>query len=182
MDLSRHLAAHLVALRRAQGLTQAQLAARADVPRSTLAHLETGAGNPTLKVLTALADALRTPVGELLRPPHPAVRHFRAAELVEHARGGVRVRELLPDPIPGAAFERMALPTGTRMKGTPHRAGTREYLACEQGRVTLWCAGERFDLDAGDVLVFRGDQKHAYGNDGPDDAVAFSVVVWAPAG
>ncbi len=180
MDPARHLAANLVTLRRGAGLTQAQLAARAELPRSTLATLETGGGNPTLRVLVALSGALRAPVEELLRAPHPAVRLFRAGEIVEHRRGRVRVRELLPDAVPGAAFERMELERAARMTGTPHRPGTREYLCCERGRLGLWAAGQRFELDPGDVLVFRGDQKHTYGALDDEVAVGFCVVVWVP--
>jgi hypothetical protein len=36
-------------------------------------------------------------------------------------------------------------------------------------------------LRAGDVLAFRGDQRHAYANPGARPAVGYSVVVLAPA-
>lgn len=182
MDPSKHLSTNLIALRAAASLTQRQLAQRSGVPRSTLANLEAGGGNPTLRVLTALAEALRVPIEELIRPPHPAVRLFRSHELVEHVRSKVTVRELLPDAVPGAAFERLKLPPGARMRGTPHRPGTREYLCCERGRVGLWAAGQVFALDAGDVVVFRGDQAHTYGALDDEPAVAYSVVVLIPGG
>jgi XRE family transcriptional regulator, regulator of sulfur utilization len=40
-------------------------------------------------------------------------------------------------------------------------------------------AGETFRLGPGDVVVFRGDQKHSYANLGRQRAVAYSVVVLA---
>ena len=67
------------------------------------------------------------------------------------------------------------------MSGVPHRPGTREYLACERGRLTLRAAGERFDLGPGDVAAFQGDQPHSYHNEGSVVAVGFSVVTLAPA-
>mgnify|MGYP003694347431 CR=1 FL=1 len=44
--------------------------------------------------------------------------------------------------------------------------GTREYLTCEQGEIQLAVAGEQWRLTAGDVVVFRGDQRHSYRNPG----------------
>jgi quercetin dioxygenase-like cupin family protein len=62
----------------------------------------------------------------------------------------------------------------------PHTPGTREYLVCETGNMALVASGERFLLDPGDVVVFRGDQKHSYENVGTKVAVGYSVVLLAP--
>jgi hypothetical protein len=43
------------------------------------------------------------------------------------------------------------------MAGTPHLPGTREYFSCVEGQVTIFVAGERFELRAGDVLGFPGE-------------------------
>src|SRR3569832_2219822 len=50
-----HLARNLVNLRRTRGLTQDMLARDAGVPRSTVANLESGEGNPSLAVLVKVA-------------------------------------------------------------------------------------------------------------------------------
>ncbi len=65
------------------------------------------------------------------------------------------------------------------MAGVPHREGTREYLTCEAGRIVLAVAGEKWVLDVGDVVVFRGDQRHGYSNGGDRKAIGYSVVVLA---
>ena len=75
--------------------------------------------------------------------------------------------------------ERMHLPARARMTGVPHTPGTREYLTCERGRMELTVAGTTFTLGEGDVVVFRGDQRHAYHNPGPGPAVAYSVIAFA---
>ena len=90
------------------------------------------------------------------------------------------MRKLLPDPLPGMEFDRMELPPGARLTGVPHTPGTREYLVCESGSMALVASGERFLLETGDVVVFRGDQKHSYENVGPKVAVGYSVVLLAP--
>jgi quercetin dioxygenase-like cupin family protein len=40
--------------------------------------------------------------------------------------------------------------------------------------------GETYTLAAGDVVAFRGDQRHSYANPGKSKAVGYSVVVIAP--
>ncbi|MEZ4472211.1 MAG: XRE family transcriptional regulator [bacterium] len=179
--LADHLATNLRALRAASGLTQAQLAARAEVPRSTLANLEVGGGNPTLQLLARLALALRVTIEELVSAPQARCRLFRRGTLPEEGRGpGARVHKLLPDPVPGMEIDRFELAPGGSLAGVPHRPGTREYLFCERGRLGLSTGGERLELEAGDVAVFQGDRPHAYANRGTQPAVGFSVVAFVP--
>ena len=179
-ELPRILAANLRALRELNGATQQQLADRVGLPRATWAHLEGGGANPTLAVLVKVAEALGVSLEELVAPPRARLQHLRAGELRHKKRGGVEVRELLPDPLPGLSLERMALPEGARMTGVPHTPGTREYLACETGSLCLSVSGEVITLEAGDVVVFPGDQRHAYHNPGPGPAVAYSAVLLRP--
>ena len=40
-------------------------------------------------------------------------------------------------------------------------------------------SGDTFRLGAGDVVAFRGDQRHSYANEGAKPAVGYSVVVIA---
>jgi len=49
------------------------------------------------------------------------------------------------------------------------------------GRQRLAASGQRWELAPGDVVVFRGDQRHAYSNPGQVAAIGYSVVVLAPA-
>ncbi len=179
-DMPTWLAENVKLLRQGRSLTQAQLARLAQVPRPTVAHLESGAANPTLAVLAKVAAALQVTLEELVSRPRVACRHFPRESLAERKRGTVTIRSLLPDPIPGVAIERLALPPATRMAGVPHMPGTREYLTCESGALELLVAGERFALAPGDVVVFRGDQAHGYRNPGQREAVGYSVVLLTP--
>jgi quercetin dioxygenase-like cupin family protein len=65
------------------------------------------------------------------------------------------------------------------MTGIPHTPGTREYLACESGEIVLVASGEEYRLATGDVVAFRGDQRHSYLNPTSRPAIAYSVVVIA---
>jgi quercetin dioxygenase-like cupin family protein len=97
-------------------------------------------------------------------------------------RGTVTIRKLLPETIAGLELERMELPPGASMAGVPHTTGTREYLTCERGQLRLSAGGASWTLEPGDVVVFRGDQKHGYQNSGSSTAIAYSVVAFAPVG
>lgn len=175
-----HLADNIKAVREARGLSQQQIAKAAGIPRATWTNLESGAANPTLAVLVKVANALQVRVDELLAAPRTSARHLKAADLVTRTKTGVTVRKLLPESLPGLDLERMSLPPGARMAGVPHTPGTREYLTCERGRVELHVSGERYVLDEGDVVTFRGDQRHSYHNPGREPAVAYSVIAFAP--
>jgi transcriptional regulator with XRE-family HTH domain len=175
-----HLADNIKAIREARGLSQQQIAKAAGIPRATWTNLESGAANPTLAVLVKVANALQIRLDELLAAPRQPARHLRAAELPVRIKGQVSVRRLLPESLPGLDLERMSLPPGARMAGVPHTPGTREYLTCERGTVELAVSGERYTLAEGDVVTFRGDQRHSYHNPGSALAIAYSVIAFAP--
>lgn len=180
-DPAANLAGNLRRLREARGLSQQRVAQLAGVPRATWASLEAGGANPTLAVLTRVGAALQVSIEELIGPPRTAARLYPAAGVPERRRQGARLRPLVPEAIPGLEIARMELAPAGQMVGVPHTPGTREYLTCERGRVELVASGERWALGPGDVLVFRGDQRHVYRN--PDRrraAVAVSVVCFAP--
>ncbi len=161
------------------GSRRTRWARLADLPRSTWASLESGAGNPTLSVLSRVAHALQVSLEELISSPHAEAAHYPSGALQRQVRTGVEIRKLLPDPIPGMELDRLALPPASHMTGIPHTPGTREYLACEEGEIVLAVAGERFTLRPGDVVAFRGDQRHSYHNVAARPAVGYSVVVLA---
>src|SRR6478736_9260060 len=171
-----HLGRNIQTLREARGQTQQQIAKVAGIPRATWANLESGAANPTLAVLIKVAQALSVRLEELIEPPRRLGRLYRADALPTRTRGPVTVRKLLPETIAGLEIERMELPARAAMAGVPHTAGTREYLTCERGEIELSVGGAAFALAPGDVVVFRGDQKHGYRNPGAALAIAYSVV------
>lgn len=182
--VSRHLARNLAALRQVRSLTQESLARSAGVPRSTIANLESGEGNPSLAVLLKVAEALSTSIDELVASPRAKVRRWAAQDVSSRSRGrGVTTRPLVPEPVPEELMELMEFAPGAVMAGTPHLPGTREFFSCLQGRVTIFVAGERYELDAGDVLGFPGNVPHSYRNlDTTARALGVSIVVLAKAG
>jgi transcriptional regulator with XRE-family HTH domain len=180
--LSSRLGRNVRQLREARGLTQEQMARVSGIPRATWGHLESEAANPTLSVLHRVATALQVPLEELTAEPRASCRFYPKRALAVRRQGDAELRKLLPDPIPGMLIDRMEIAPGGRMTGVPHMPGTREYLTCESGQIRLAVAGEQWTLAPGDVVVFRGDQRHSYGNPGARPAIGYSVVLLAPVG
>jgi transcriptional regulator with XRE-family HTH domain len=177
-ELSARLARNVRHLREARGATQEHMARVAGVPRATWGHLETGAANPTLAVLDKVATALQVPIEELTAAPRASGRLHPKASLKARKQGDGRVQQLLPDAIPGILIDRMEIPPGGRVPGVPHMPGTREYFTCESGSFALAVSGDSWTVFPGDVLVFRGDQRHSYANPGRATAVGYSVVLF----
>jgi len=175
-----YLAENVRSLREQRGLTQQQIAKIAGIPRATWGNLESGEANPTLQVLTKVAAALSVRLEELLSAPKTAARHVSARELFVRRRGDVQIRRLLPEALPGLEIERMSFPPKSNMVGVPHTPGTREYLTVEQGSIELRVGGESYVLAEGDVVSFRGDQRHAYTNTHARTSIAYSVIAFAP--
>jgi transcriptional regulator with XRE-family HTH domain len=180
----QHLARNLASLRHARRLTQDTLAAAAGLPRSTIANLESGDANPSLAVLVKVAGALQVPIDELLAAPRAKVRRWRADDVAWRQRGrGVSERELVPEPVPDQMCSLMTFEPQASMGGTPHLPGTREFFSCLDGRVAIHVAGERYELQAGEVLAFPGNLPHSYQNPDPlRPARGVSLVVLAKAG
>ena len=179
-----HLARNLVNLRRTRGLTQDMLARDAGVPRSTIANLESGEGNPSLAVLVKVAQALAVPIDELLASPRAMVRHWSADEVTLRTKGrGVSLRPLVPEPVPDSMMDVMDFAPGAIMGGTPHLPGTREFFSCIEGKVRITVAGDAFEVGTGEVLAFPGNLPHSYQNsDGVAPARGVSIVILAKAG
>jgi len=72
MELRDVLALNVRKRRRALGLSQEELAARADIDRTTVSNIERSIYAVTIDVLARLGDALSVEAADLLRP---ASRH-----------------------------------------------------------------------------------------------------------
>jgi transcriptional regulator with XRE-family HTH domain len=182
--VAAHLARNLVALRHVRNLTQGALAKAAGVPRSTISNLESSSGNPSLTVLVKVASALGVPLDELLASPRAKVRKWTRDELASPERGrGVTIA----NADSGARARGVAQRDGVRAGRVDARLaalpGTREFFTCLAGAVTIFVAGERFDLAVGDVLAFPGNVPHSYKNpDASRAAHGVSAVILAKTG
>jgi transcriptional regulator with XRE-family HTH domain len=161
--MARHaIGANLRRHRLARGLSLAALAQSSGVAKATLTKLESGAGNPTVDTLYALADSLGVALGELIAdPPATSVQVVRAGE-GPRVRGALSARLL--DRVYGhglVELYELSLTPRTR-RAAPHPAGVVESLFVTEGTARVGPLDELVDLEPGDFLRFPGDRPHAY--------------------
>lgn len=179
---SRYLAYNLLALRKKKSLSQNRLSGLADIPRSTVTHMESGEGNPSLRHLCKLAAALNVGVEELLSRPCGDCVLLQASEVpaLASSAGKVVVHKLMPDKVRGIEMDRIEIQAHCSLDGQPHLQGSKKYLMTLKGQVTVCVGGEDFCVNENGVLVFPGDQEHNYRNEGGKLAVVLSVVIPIP--
>ncbi|MEM6439866.1 MAG: XRE family transcriptional regulator [Pseudomonadota bacterium] len=90
--LEAALGRELRALRRQQGLTVAELAAKSGLSGGMLSKIENGQASPSLTTLQTLAEALSAPITAFFRglEETPPAMHVRAGEGVDVERRGAR--------------------------------------------------------------------------------------------
>src|SRR5262245_25927285 len=170
-------------LRKSNGWTLEQLASLSGVSRSMLSQIEGGAASPTLGVAFRIAQAFGMTLGDLVEAPQPRPRIdlIRATDRGNLFRDDeqCRIRTLSPLHLEKEVeFYELTLKTGGSLVSAPHVAGTREFLAIEQGAVRLTSAAESAELAPGDSAHYPADVPHRIDNTGEGEAVAFLVVIY----
>ena len=186
------IAGNMKVLRKDQSLSQEQLSERSGVPRSTIASLERGEGNPTLLVLMGISQGLGVTIAQLLAQRQPRATHY---PFDSHSRvhypllsankdslsATIEVLRLSPSQARYVIIEEISLKKGEKCLGTPHPPGTEEYFYPIEGQFQVDIGSDHYSVLNGDVLCFDGDQTHSYAcSDKSDTARGFSVVVQVP--
>lgn len=160
-----HIAAALRRERERHGISLAELARRAGLAKSTLSQLESGAGNPSVETLWALAVVLDVPFSRLVDPPAAPVQVVRAGEGLALPSDHAPFTGTLLAACPPGARRDLHLVTaepGASREAHAHIRGTTEHLVVTAGR---WRAGPveaEVELGVGDYARFPGDVPHTY--------------------
>ena|SRR5688572_29811185 len=173
-DERTRLALNLKDLREARGLTQQELSDRSGVPRPTLAHLESGQGNPTLSVLIKVAASLGIGIEALVSASRPKVRVVCRAELPSEERVGVELRTLGSELQVG--FERWEIERGARLERGAGRHGERRVVVCEAGELSITVGASQHRLKAGDMAVIDATARPAFESRGRGISIVYSVA------
>jgi transcriptional regulator with XRE-family HTH domain len=151
--------------RRRAAASLAELARRAGIGKSTLSELESGAGNPSLETLWALAVALDIPVARLLEPPRAHVTLIRAGDGPTLANASADYRATLLNSFsPGGRHDlyRISAEPGEGRRSDPHRPGIIEHVVLSSGRALVGLTADPETLEPGDYLSYPGDQPHIF--------------------
>lgn len=86
--IQRQFGLRLKELRDAKGMTQEDLAEKAELFRTYLSRIETGSANPTLTVIYQLARAVEEAPSSLLEPPkiNKVPRRTRSSQPISRGR------------------------------------------------------------------------------------------------
>lgn len=166
--VSGRLARSARAHRLARGFSLGELGRRSGLSKTSLAKLESGAGNPSLETLWRIAGALDLPLGALLGegepPPTLLIRAGEGAPLVSES--GLRGRMLLAEGRPHRAEVLEAtLRAGADYRARGHAPGTEELVFCVGGSLEVGPAGDEYVLGPGDSLRFPADVAHRYASE-----------------
>jgi XRE family transcriptional regulator, regulator of sulfur utilization len=175
--IANYLASNLRSLREARGWSQQQLADSSGVPRPTVAHLESGEGNPTLSVLVRVATALGVSLEHLVHSTSFGLEVREGEGLPTRARGQALSRRLHAE-VSGTEVERVEIPARSQCPLGPNSPNLQQIVSCEAGRIDVRSRNESFKLRAGDVLRVRGEQLIVAEN--PSTRLAVLVVVTLP--
>ncbi len=169
-------------LRTAAGLSLADLAAAADVSKTTLHGLEQGEGNPTLSTLWALATALGVSLGELLEPPAPPVAVVRADEGPRADGDAVHARLLHRIAVRGAVEVYALEVDQAGQASAAHLPGVEECMIVTEGAVRTGPDDAPVDLAEGDSVHFGAASPHQYRGLGPRNRALLLMLHPRPGG
>ena len=171
-------------LRLRRDLSLHGLSERASVSVSMLSAVERGEKVASIQVLHQIATALHSSIARLVEDESmPRVAVLRRDEQIVMDDGTGWARRILSPVLPGVEFELMRTTIGPGVDAGefgPHRAGSREYLAVEQGVLTLILDGRIYRLEPGDSIFYAGDSRHVYRNDGDIPCVYYLAMDLAP--
>jgi transcriptional regulator with XRE-family HTH domain len=159
------VAASLHRERTRAGLSQAELARRAGIAKSTLSQLEAGTGNPSLETLWALGVALEVPFARLVDPPHSRVQVIRAGQgPAVSSQQTDYVATLLASCPPHARRDiyLITVQPGTPRTSDPHMPGVVEHVVLSAGRALAGPMDHPVELHPGDYIAYPGDQPHVF--------------------
>ncbi|MFD7099560.1 helix-turn-helix transcriptional regulator [Streptomyces xanthophaeus] len=149
------------ALRVAQGLSLADLAARAHISQSTLSRIENGQRRLALDQLVTLARALDTSLDQLVET---AAEDIVTSPVIDAAHGLMRW-SMKADPGVSIVRQRMTDPppdSPARMRAHPGR----EWLVVLSGTAVLLLGNRRVRVETNQAVEFPTMLPHAIGAEG----------------
>ncbi|MBF0286220.1 MAG: helix-turn-helix domain-containing protein [SAR324 cluster bacterium] len=167
------------ALRLQHNLTQMELASKAKIPRASLANMESEKGNPSIIVVTKVAEALGVTIDDLVEnKDHSSVTKVKRGDMQVNRQdeGKFAITLLSPLNAPYINVNEINMLPGCYSKGKPHPKGSHEFFYCLEGTAVLEIQGDAIEVKSGDLVYFPGNLPHVYSNPGIKPVHAVAVV------
>lgn len=154
-------------LRTHHKLTQTDLAKLAGIPRATLANMEGANSNPSISSVVKVASALGVSVDDLItrrQSIHVTKVERKDMPVVHQDYGKFASTRTNPISTQNLQINDISMMPDCYSKGVPHPEGSHELFLCLEGTATVEVQGEKFEVEAGDLIYFHGHLPHCYGN------------------
>jgi rhodanese-related sulfurtransferase/transcriptional regulator with XRE-family HTH domain len=170
-------------LRQERDLSLDALARLTGLSRTLLGQIELGRAAPSVSMVWKLARAFDVHFSALLETTERVetwvLRGSNAKRLISpDGRYSSRALYSFSEKT-NVEFYELLLSGHSREDAQPHQTGTRENLIVTRGRLDLEVRGERFELAAGDAIVFTADVPHSYVNPGNEECCMYLVMTYA---
>jgi transcriptional regulator with XRE-family HTH domain len=158
-------------LRKANNLTQEELANRAYLTKGFISQLERDLTSPSIVTLKSILDVLGEELADFFRDvKHEKVLFDKKARVLSSTSTEQMEVELL---VPSAQ-SRLMDPVFVRLE--PGASEGEEFGFLLQGRVTLWVDKEAYRMRKGDCFYFASDKEHRLHNPGKTTAKLLWIV------
>ncbi len=178
MDTTLKIGEKIKRLRKANNLTQEELANRAYLTKGFISQLERDLTSPSIVTLKGILDVLGEELADFFRDvKHESVLFDKRARVLSStSTEQMRVELLVPsaqnrimDPV------LVSLDSGTSTATHLGHEGE-EFGFLLQGRVTLWVDQVAYPLRKGDCFYFGSDSEHRLHNSGKTRAKLLWIV------
>ena len=170
MEINLAVAENIQRIRKAQKLSIDRAAELAGISKSMLGQIERGAVNPTISVLSKLAQGLHVPLEKLVeqREEAAAMLHRGVDYPGQRLYGGKVIRyPLFPyDNNSSSESSQLDIFISGAYELPDQIPGTRVYLMVMAGTVEVCVGEEAFVMESRDCLMFPGNLKASYTNKG----------------
>jgi transcriptional regulator with XRE-family HTH domain len=187
-SLERYVGNTIRDLRRAHGLTIADIAERAEISRGMLSRIENGQTASSLEGLNRIARALGVSLSTLFRNfevDGGGAQLVKKGQSMEVARRGTRSGHtyhlLAYDQGPSKLFEPFLITIDEQYAQQPifEHPGT-EFIYMLEGRMEYRHGGTVYVLEPGDALTFNGEVPHGPGELFERPVRFITVIIYPP--
>ncbi|WP_425405721.1 helix-turn-helix domain-containing protein [Hwanghaeella sp.] len=180
-EMDERVGAEIKGLRKARGMTLAELAQAAGLSKGHLSQVERGISSPSVKALHSISVALGVTVSWFFPRAQQEDSDLTQFVVRAGARRALRYKSGIVDELLSPTLEgeiellRCIFPPGAKSGEEFYSHQGEESGIVISGRLDLWVNDRHIVLQEGDSFAFKSDQPHRYENRGRVE----TIVIWA---